>query len=184
MIAGRFPRSDSAWLSGEVTQSRTQVRKPALHPPTASPTAGAASARPREPGPRRTAGRRATVRRRSWTRTWRTLSARQTRRVSQSPLLASTPRVVDEDAPTAVRRAAEDVCAVAVHLDRTAVGLRALELPAVVDEGHVAGGQDVGDLAAQPRLQRRELLERVSEPPGPSLPHRAGARTPPPTRKG
>ena len=55
-------------------------------------------------------------------------------RLSQSPLLASTPRVVDEDPPAAVRRAAEHVCAVAVHLDRTAVGLRALELPAVVDE--------------------------------------------------
>jgi hypothetical protein len=45
--------------------------------------------------------------------------------LSQSPLLASTPRVVDEDAPAAIRRAAEDVCAVAAHLDQTAVGLGA-----------------------------------------------------------
>jgi hypothetical protein len=75
-------------------------------------------------------------------------------RFSQSPLLASTPWVVDEDAPAAVRRATKDVCAVAAHLDRTAVGLRAFELPAVVDEG------DDGAAARE----RDSLVERRADP--------------------
>jgi hypothetical protein len=63
-------------------------------------------------------------------------------------LLTPAPGVVDQDAPAAVRSVSEDVGAVPAHLDR-AVGLRAFEQPAVLDERDTASGQDLGDLAAQ-----------------------------------
>jgi hypothetical protein len=63
--------------------------------------------------------------------------------------LTAAPRVVDQNAPAAVRSASEDVGAVPAHLDRAPVGLRALELPAVLDECHAPGGKDLGDLTAQ-----------------------------------
>ena len=81
------------------------------------------------------------------------------RLAGQALSVAATPGVVDHDSPVAVRAASKDVGAVAAHFDRRSVERRALQLPAVLDKRHVAGGQDLGDLASHSRLQRDEQVE-------------------------